>query len=118
VRQAYDEFARPVRLAAWLAVAPASLALWASGNGSFLLAGTAMTIMVAEAGRWRAGGRHVFPLAASLLAPLWVGERAVCAWLALGARLALGGIPYRGRIIARAATPMQLLRARFQQIAT
>jgi hypothetical protein len=61
-------------------------------------------IGLAECGRLRAGGRRVFPFVASLAAPLWVCERAVCAWLAVGARLALGGIPYRGRIIARACS--------------
>ena len=37
---------------------------------------------LAEAGRRRAGGARVFPVRASLLAPAWVAERAVCSWLA------------------------------------
>jgi hypothetical protein len=67
----------------------------------------------AEAGRWRAGGRRVFPVSASLAEPLWIAERAICAWIAVVAHLALGGIRYRGRIIARAATLMRQLQARF-----
>jgi hypothetical protein len=51
----------------------------------------------------------VFPFVASLLAPVWVLERAICAWLALGARLALGGVPYRGRIMRHAASSMRVL---------
>jgi len=62
--------------------------------------------------RRRAGGRHVFPPRASLLAPAWVAERAVCSWLALGARIVLHGIPYRGTVLRHAATPMRVLRAR------
>jgi hypothetical protein len=54
----------------------------------------------------------VFPISASFLAPAWVAERAVCSWLALGARLVCGGVPYHGTIIARPATPMRELRRR------
>jgi hypothetical protein len=46
---------------------------------------------------------------------LKVIERAICAWLALGAHLLLGGIRYRGRIVARAATPMDELQARLSR---
>jgi hypothetical protein len=113
VRQAYDEFARPVRLAITLTILPVSVALAATAHWTALVAATAVVIGAAETGRRRAGGRRVFPLVASLVAPLWVAERAVCAWLAVGARIVYGGIPYRGRIIARAATPLRILRQRF-----
>jgi Glycosyl transferase family 2 len=114
VRQAYDEFARPLRLAMWLAVLPVALTLMVTGQAA-ILAGTAIAvILAAETGRRRAGGWRVFPPVASLAAPLWIAERAACAWLAVGSRLALGGIPYRGRILARAATPMRLLQSRFK----
>jgi hypothetical protein len=115
VRQAYDEFARPWRLALWLAIAPAVLALAAASEWRLLLAALVAVTGAAEVGRWRAGGRRVFPATASLVAPVWIAERAICAWVALGAHLALGGIPYRGRIIARAATPMRHLEARFRR---
>jgi hypothetical protein len=36
----------------------------------------------------------------------------VCAWLAVGARVVLGGVPYRGRILRHAATPLRVLRTR------
>jgi hypothetical protein len=39
----------------------------------------------------------------------------MCAWLAVGAHLLLGGIPYRGRIVSRAATPMRQLQARLSR---
>ena len=116
VRQAYDEFARPHRLAIWLGVLP-SVAV-AAFVGGWIAVGSiaALTTVAAEAGRRRAGGRQVFPARASLCAPLWVLERGVCAWLALGAHLLLGGIPYRGRIVSRAATPMRQIEARLSRV--
>lgn len=112
VRQAYDELARPGRLAIQLAVLPAVAALAATGLWGILGACVVAVALAAEAGRWRAGGRRVFPVRASLLAPAWVAERAVCSWLALGARICLGGVPYRGTVLRHAATPMRVLRAR------
>jgi hypothetical protein len=44
--------------------------------------------------------------------PLWMAERAVCAWLAVGSRLVWGGIRYRGRVLRMAATPTRELRRR------
>ena len=112
VRQAYDEFARPGRLVMQLALLPVATALAATGRWGMLAAGVVAVTLAAEMGRRRAGGRHVFPPRASLLAPAWVAERAVCSWLALGARIVLHGIPYRGTVLRHAATPMRVLRAR------
>ena len=112
VRQAYDELARPPRLAAQLAILPVTLLLGAAAGWPAIAAAAALTAGVAEAGRRRAGGRGVFPVRASLMAPVWLAERAVCSWLALGARVALGGVPYRGTILRHAATPMRVLRSR------
>jgi hypothetical protein len=69
----------------------------------------AVPMTLAEMGRRAGGGVRVFPLVATLAAPLWVIERAVCAWIALAARLVLGGIPYRGAVLKRAATPYRTL---------
>jgi len=104
IRQAYDEFARPLRLFVALSVIPALLALVATQRAitAFALL-TAAPIVVAELGRRRSGGRNVFPLSASLCAPLWVLERATCAWLAVASRAIVGGIRYNGRILATAA---------------
>jgi hypothetical protein len=112
VRQAYDELARPGRLAVWLAVLPAIAVAVAARRWVWLETLALGSIVAAEAGRRRAGGRLVFPVTASLAAPLWIAERAICVWLAVGAQLLLGGIPYRGRIVARAATPSRRLQAR------
>jgi hypothetical protein len=45
----------------------------------------------------------VFPATAALLAPVWLAERGVCAWLAVGERLLFGGVRYAGGRIRRAA---------------
>ena len=117
VRQAYDEIARPARLAVQLAVLPLSLILWLTFGWIALAALAVAVVALAEAGRRRAGGTRHFPGLASMLAPAWLAERAICVWLAVGARLALGGVPYRGRILGHAATPMPVLRARFSHLA-
>ena len=113
VRQAYDEIARPARLAWQLAILP--LALVAGFKGTWLIfpAAIAIIILTAEAGRRRDFGAAFFPASASILAPAWIVERAICSWLAVGARIFLGGVPYRGRILRHAATPMGDLRRRF-----
>jgi hypothetical protein len=112
VRQAYDEFARPARLLAWLAIVPGAIAVSIAGFYSALGVAAIAIVIVAEAGRRREHGTCVFPVTAALAAPLWVAERAVCAWLAVAAFVAWGGVRYRGRIVARAATPLRVLQQR------
>jgi hypothetical protein len=109
VRQAYDEWARPARMAAYLALLPSGAWLLARRRAAPLALAALATVMVAETGRRRAGGAHWFPPSSSLLAPAWVAERAVCSWLAV-ARRATGGCPYAGSRIVRAATPVRDLR--------
>jgi hypothetical protein len=112
-RQAYDEFARPWRLCAYLAVLP--LAAWALARRRRRQVGLAAVsvVLLAEAGRRRAGGTAVFPRSASLFAPLWLVERSVCSWLALASRLR-GGCPYSGSRLRVAATSRRTLRRRLQ----
>ena len=111
VRQAYDDFAIPARIGAFLAVVPlGAQALWRGRIRRLLAAGVA-SILVAEVGRRRAGGAKRFPASGSLLAPAWIAERAVCSWLALAARLQ-GGVLYGDRRLAHSATPLRRLRRR------
>jgi hypothetical protein len=113
VRQAYDDFAIPGRMATWLAVLPAlGFAVGRRSRRGPLGAGVA-TVALAELGRRRAGGRQRFPASASLLAPLWVLERAACSWLAIRDRVVHGGVPYGDGIVPRAASSMRRLRRRF-----
>jgi hypothetical protein len=105
VRQAYDEWARPGRYAVELAVLP----LVVVGRGRALAAIAALTIAVAEVGRRRAGGRAVFAPTSALWAPVWVAERAVTSWIALGSRL-MGGARYGAGRLPRAANRPATLR--------
>ncbi len=113
VRQAYDEFARPLRMTMSLLVLPLALGLAWQRRWTWLLAAIAGMVGVAEMGRRRNGGAHIFPFAASLLAPAWVAERAVCSWFALGMRITHGGVRYAGGTLKHAATPMPVLRKRY-----
>ena len=115
IRQAYDEMARPARLITQLGVLPLAVTLALAGRWYVLVAAVVAITIVAELGRWRAGGRRFFPFTGSLLAPVWVAERAICSWLALFARVTLGGVPYRGTILRHAATPLRELRARYEK---
>lgn len=113
VRQAYDDIAIPGRICFFLALGPSIIALllrrrWvpvATLFGAFVAA--------AELGRRRAGGAERFPGGSSLLAPAWVSERSVCAWLALAARLR-GGVRYGEGRITLAATSQRKLRRRLE----
>lgn len=109
-RQAYDELARPVHLAVSLTVLPALAVAVARRRWWAVGAGAAVTMVIAEAGRHRGGGADRFPVAGSLLAPLWVLERGVASWLALWWRLR-GGVPYAGSRLKRAATSQRRLNA-------
>jgi Glycosyltransferase like family 2 len=116
VRQAYDELARPGRLLVQLAFLP-SIALVAAWWGWRGLAGAAIIVaLLAEAGRWRVGARCCFPPSASLLAPVWVVERALCSWLAVASRVAYGGVRYRGVVLRHAATSARTLNRRFAHL--
>jgi hypothetical protein len=108
VRQAYDDLAQPGRLAAELAVLPLTVLAARRGWRPLVLAAAA-TVAVAEVGRRRIGPEHV-PGHVSLAAPVWLLERGVCVWLALGAR-ARGGVRYHGRRLPTAAHPLHRLDA-------
>ena len=110
VRQAYDDLAQLPRLAAALAVVPV-VARWTLRRQWLRMAAAAGTaVLVAEAGRRRAGGKSVFGPSASLFAPLWLAERGLCSWMAVANRLLRGGCPYHGTVIRRAASSTRRLR--------
>jgi hypothetical protein len=114
VRQAYDDFALPARMAAFLSVLPLVGFLLARRRFPALAGLIAASVLLAERGRLRAGGAAIFPFTASLFAPLWAGERAVCVWLALFYRLVRGGCPYYGATIARAANSKRAIAHRIR----
>ena len=107
VRQAYDDFAQPLRLTAELALLPALV--WCARRPVRLLPAAAAVVVAAECGRRRNGGQRVFSPTAALWAPLWLIERAVCVWVAMQWRLR-GGIPYAGTRLRTAAHSVRRLR--------
>jgi hypothetical protein len=113
VRQAYDDFAMPARMAIWLAVLPGIALELARGRRRELALAAASTVALAELGRRRAGGRAHFPASSSLLAPGWILERAACSWLAVRERILRGGVRYGDGVVPRAASSMRRLRGRF-----
>jgi hypothetical protein len=117
IRQAYDDFAIPARIGFFLAVLPLALAALAArrrpaARRSLGFAALA-PVLAAEAGRRRAAGASRFPGSSSLLAPAWVVERSLCAWLAVAARLR-GGVRYGEVRLRRSATPSRVLRRRYE----
>lgn len=111
IRQAYDDFAIPARIGAFLALPPLAAHSLRRGGIRRLLLGATASIFAAELGRRKAGGAARFSVIGSLLAPAWIAERSICAWLALGAKLR-GGVLYGGRRVRRSATPLRRLRRR------
>ena len=114
-RQAYDDFALPLRMALWLATVPLLGLAVARRRGARALAAAALSVALAELGRRRAGGRERFPASSSLLAPVWILERGVCAWLALLQRLRFGGVRYGDSVIPLAAHSERQLRRRLRR---
>ena len=130
-RQAYDDFALPLRMALWLAVLPllaVDRRLFRADGPKTSLCGAksprrrrlapiaaALSIGAAELGRRRGGGAAVFPVTSALLAPVWILERGVCAWLAVGQRLRFGGVRYGDSVIPVAAHSERQLRRRLSR---
>ena len=113
VRQAYDEWARPGRMAAQMAMLPLAIALGRK-RPAMLAAGAALAVAAAEIGRRRGQGRLAFPATSALWAPAWLAERAVTSWMAFGTRLLFGGVRYRNGRLRDAATSPGALRAKLR----
>jgi glycosyl transferase family 21 len=111
VRQAYDSLAQPARLATELALLPGAALAAVTRHYRLLAGATCTAVALAEVGRRRHGGSAVFPWYLPLLAPVWLSERSVCSWLAVGCRLR-GGVRYGGQLLPRAATSARMLRCR------
>jgi hypothetical protein len=114
-RQAYDDFALPLRMACWLSVVPLLLALIVRKRPADGCRSAIALVLLAELGRLRGAGAEVFPASSSLLAPLWVLERGVCSWLAVLQRLRLGGVRYGAEVIPTAAHSIPAIRKAQEQ---
>lgn len=115
IRQAYDDFALPRRMALWLSLVPLMTIAVATGRTRFVIGGAVISVAVAEKGRRRAGATSYFPASTTLFAPVWLIERGITSWLAVLSRIAIGGVPYARTVLARPATPVAELRARFEE---
>ena len=115
IRQAYDELARPGRFVCFLVPLPLVTFLAVASRWRLLVrmlaAAATVSMVAAEAGRRRQGGRAYFPFRCSLAAPLWVAERSICSWAAAYA-IIRGGVSYRGGRLSRAALSPAERRAR------
>ncbi|KTE20062.1 hypothetical protein ATE67_11770 [Sphingopyxis sp. H050] len=111
VRQAYDEWARPARFAAQLALVPVILV----GAVPAALSIAAAAVLAAEVGRRRSGGCAHYSKSSPLWAALWIAERSVTSWIALAEGLFNGGVRYRGGRLRRAASSARALRLRMRQ---
>jgi hypothetical protein len=116
VRQAYDDFAVPRRMVCWLSLVPLIALVLARARrpGRVLAATSVVATALAERGRRRGGVRGAFPISSSLLAPVWVLERGVCAWLAVVQRVRYGGVRYGDTVVVRAAHSRRDLRRRLR----
>jgi hypothetical protein len=88
-RQAGDDFALPVKSAFFFALLPMALLLALAGGTRLLLgyAGALIAVSLLLALRGRQGASQFFPLRACFFAPLWLFERALSVYWALGVRL-------------------------------
>jgi len=105
VRQAYDEWARPARFVVQLCLLPTAVTI-ALRRPGLLPFGAGVVVALAELGRRKLNGSAYFSPIASLWAPVWLAERMVCSWLALGARLFFGGVRYHGVLIREPASSL------------
>jgi hypothetical protein len=117
VRQAYDDFASPGRLALFLSLIPVLAGAGRHWGWKAPAAAAGASIVLAEVGRRRDGAAHAFPAVASVVSPLWLLERATCSWIALSCRFLAGGCRYRGTTIATAAHSRRCLRRRATLVA-
>lgn len=113
VRQAYDDYAQPLKLSFFFLLMPT---LVASAYIAPLLPAAllAASIPLAEVGRRVHGGAKFFSPACSLYAPCWLLERGICTWLAMFAKLKNGGVRYNNKIISIAANPIWKLRSKLK----
>jgi hypothetical protein len=108
VRQAYDSQAQPGRLLLELALLPG--AIWAARRPVRLIPLVTGALGLAEIGRRKNGGAAYFGYRATLFAPIWILERALCVWFALAQRFARGGAYYAGQRIRQSAHSERWLR--------
>lgn len=109
LRQAYDDWAQPLRMAGELLILPVSVMAVLRRHFAFVGAAILLVVAVGEWGRQRSGGRRVWPPTAALWTPAWLLERGCTVWAAIILR-ARGGVRYRDARVVRAASSVRRLR--------
>ncbi len=109
LRQAYDDWAQPGRLAGELAILPTTVLL-ARRQPAALVTTAVAAVAVAGVGR-RRFRKLPTPPDVPLWAVIWLGERGVLVWVALLTR-ARGGVRYHDQRLHRAAHSPGALRRR------
>jgi hypothetical protein len=109
IRQAYDDYAQPARLAFFIMLLPLCIlfAIYKPWLIVFLLIAS---VIIAEVGRRKYGGQRVFALSCSFLAPAWLLERAICTWLAFFHKQLNGGVSYNAATIKKAANTIDTIK--------
>ena len=101
-RQAEDDFAMPIKSAFFFALIPMAILLTMFGGvriaGGYL--GAIAFAAIGLAVRGRIGAGSVFPLRACFYAPLWVVERAISVYWALGLKMRGATVPADGEVVA------------------
>jgi hypothetical protein len=104
-RQAYEDFAMRVKTAFFMAVVPATAALGmllgTRAGIAFLSFLSVSVVLLGCRGLWRDAAYRVYPAGVVLYAPLWLAERALSVYWALYWRIAHGGYPFGGRMLAK-----------------
>lgn len=109
LRQAYDDWAQPLRMAGELLILPVGVMAVLRRHFAFVGAAILLVVAVGEWGRQRSGGRRVWPPTAALWTPAWLLERGCTVWAAIILR-ARGGVRYRDARVVRAASSVRRLR--------
>lgn len=104
-RQAYEDFAMRAKTTFFMSVLPAIIALGIIFGAltalAFFTFVSACAVLLACRGLWRDKAYRVFPAFIVLYAPLWLVERALSVYWSLYWRMAHGGYPFGGRILAK-----------------
>ena len=104
-RQAYEDFPLRVKTIIFASVLPLALLAWALGGfkafSFFVVVLGAGSMTLAVLGRARGGARDFFPRRACAFAPLWIVERALSTYWAIGWFLLRGGYPFGERLLRK-----------------
>lgn len=108
-RQSYEDLVMRAKTALFASFLPLGATIGAVvGRGAalgYFGAWSAAAIGLAWHGRRQEGAARYFPISSCLFAVPWILERGIFVYVALFWRLAVGGLPYWGRIVPKGTGP-------------